>query len=211
MKLKIWAAAVKETFQQHYEKAAEIADAGISALAESEALNDIPVIGTGLKVLEARDTFSEIRFRRNCVALLKACEHIDEGAKREAMDTIAADVERFEDFADTLMIIATESSKPFKAEIVGNLLAAMIKGQIDYRSYNDLVHIVHSASIPALSAVRSYFESQQGSSSTQRSVPREEPLLISTGLASRFGTKFTVSDEGSLLYRFGFVKDDLYS
>lgn len=205
MRTHTWIKAVKDTFQLHADSVAGAVDTGVAVATDIEILSDIPIIGTGLKLLQARDNFMEIRFRRNCIALLEACERVDLKARQDAMEALAADPKRFEDFADTLLLIATDSSKPLKATIVGNLLAALMEDKLDYGKYNDLVQIVHSASIPALLAFQTYFERTGGlTGSTSRGEIRDESLLMSTGLASRFGNKFTISDLGFLLNSFGF-------
>lgn len=206
MKLRIWAKAVKDTIQHHAESVASAVDAGSSFFTDSEVLEDVPIIGTGLKILQARDTFMETRFRRNCLALLDACKRVEMDARQAAMEELSSDHERFEDFADTLLLIATDSSKPLKATIVGNLLAALMQGKLDYVSYNDLVHIVHSASIPALNALETYLERNENGSASGLAVPKEEPLLMSIGLGSRYGNRFMVTDQGVSLFRLGFHK-----
>lgn len=198
-----WIKAVGDTLKNHMDMAAEVIDTGISAASDTEVLSEIPLVGTGLKVLQARDTFMEQRFRRNCVALLNACEKVDVQARAKAMDKLSADPKRFEDFADTLLLIATESEKPFKAALVGRLLAEMMREQLNYESYDELVHIVHLASIPALKSLISFFERTQGAHYLHNGNPTEEPLLLSIGVASRDGSKLTISDQGILLYKFG--------
>ncbi|WP_164553086.1 hypothetical protein, partial [Pseudomonas viridiflava] len=61
-----WIKAVGDTLKNHMDMAAEVIDTGISAASDLEVLSEIPLVGTGLKVLQARDTFMEQRFRRNC-------------------------------------------------------------------------------------------------------------------------------------------------
>lgn len=204
MKTRTWMKAVKDTLQQHVDSVAGALDTGAALATDSEILSDIPIIGTGLKLLQARDTFMEVRFRRNCIALLEACERVDVKARQDAMEALAADPSRFEDFADTLLLIATDSSKPLKASIVGNLLSALMEEQLSYATYNDLVHIVHAASIPALLALKSFFTRTLGLTGRTGYVVHEEALLLSTGLASRHGNKLTVSELGFLLNSFGF-------
>ncbi|WP_122447733.1 hypothetical protein [Pseudomonas viridiflava] len=198
-----WIKAVGDTLKNHMDMAAEVIDTGISAASDLEVLSEIPLVGTGLKVLQARDTFMEQRFRRNCIALLDACQKVDVQARAEAMEKLSADPKRFEDFADTLLLIATESEKPFKAALVGRLLAEMMRGQLNYESYDDLVHIVHLASIPALKSLISFFGRSQGFHFLDTGNPMEEPLLLSIGIASRDGSKLTISPQGVLLYKFG--------
>ncbi|MDU9024448.1 hypothetical protein [Pseudomonas corrugata] len=201
----IWIKAVGDTLKHHMDIVAEIIDGGISAATEVEIFNDIPLVGTGIKILQARDTFMEERFRRNCIALLDACKRVDAKERASTMDKLCADEKCFEDFADTLLLIATDSTKPFKASIVGKLLAAMMQGQLDYKTYDDLVHIVHLASLPALKALKTFFERTQGSPYLQNGRPTEEPLLLSMGVAARDGSKLTISDQGVLLNKFGLM------
>lgn len=197
--------AIKDTLTDNWESLTEGGDLIWSAATEGGLLEEIPLVSIGAKFLNARDQLQEHRFRRNCQALLLACEKVDNETKRETLEKLSADPELLEDFADTLLQIACDSSKPYKASIVGNLLAAMLSGRIDYLAYDRLTHIVYSASIPALQAFQRDMASTAGNPYIQNRSFGSEPLMLSMGIASRYGNKLTISDDGILLYRFGFA------
>jgi hypothetical protein len=203
MSFNVMLKAVKDTLSGDWGVAAEVLDLTISAASDG-VFNDVPLVGTGLKVLQVKDKFQEHKFRRNCQALLLDCEQVDNEAKRNTLDRLSANPEQFDDFVDTLMLIACESSKPFKAGVVGRLLAKMLQGQLAYETYDELVHIVHAAPIPALKALKAFGDSKQGNiGQVHRDHSAHEPLLLSLGVASRFGNALRTSGYGDQLYKFG--------
>ncbi|MCY1266023.1 hypothetical protein D9M68_441330 [compost metagenome] len=204
MNIKALVQAARKTLVDSADDVAGGIDALASATTDSKVLDEIPFIGTGVKILKAKDRFVEHRFRRNCIALLEACSAANHSERERLWSKLSASEDVLADFTDTLLLITADSSKPYKATIVGNLIAALCKEQISYGEYDALVHIVHAASIPALKAVESYFK--KGAKSQGASID-EEPLLLSLGVANRFGTGFRVSDLGHRLYKLGMKGD----
>jgi hypothetical protein len=192
--------ALKDTLSEKWDVASEAIDLGIDAASEG-VLDEIPIISIGVKALQVRDKYQEFKFRRNCQALLLACQEVDEEIKRQSLAKLESDPELFADFADTLMQIACESTKPFKAKVVGRLLARMLQGQLPYEDYDAMVHIVHAASLPALKALKEFGDLglQQG----PMNEVHKEPLLLSIGVGYRFGSGFSISGHGHMLYNFG--------
>lgn len=199
MKSKDLVAAARKTIVDSADDFAGGIDAVISAATDSEVLDNIPFIGVGVKLLKAKDQFAVHIFRRNCVALLEACNAANRDERERLWRSLSVNEDVLEDFTDTLLLITAQSSKPYKASIVGNLMAALCREQISYKEYDSLVHIVHAASIPALKAVVSFFSGPQG----RRATIEEEPLLLSLGVGIRFGNGFRVSNLGVALHKFG--------
>lgn len=192
--------AFKDTLSEKWDIAAEALDLAIDSASEG-VFNDIPIVGTGVKLLQTRDKYQEFKFRRNCQALLLACEQVDNEVKRKTLEKLSADPELFDDFSDTLLQIACESTKPLKVRIVGCLLAEMLRGRLDYETYDELVHIIHGSSIPALKALKKFFDQNEGIPYRSGPSSPDEPLLLSMGVASREGTKFAISGHGHIIYK----------
>lgn len=173
-------------------------------LLDAGTFNSIPIISNGVEFLQARDKLQELRFRRNCEVILKACTDVDLEKRQATIRKISSNPKLFEDFADTFMQIACDSSKPFKAQVVGNLMAKMLEDELTYETYDELVHIVHSATLTALKALKVYGDESEGDlNKNPHSQPKQEPLLLSLGIATRFGTAFRISKHGQLLYSYG--------
>ena len=67
--------------------------------------------------------------------------------------------------------------------------------------------ILINGSVPALQALPKFFEISEGENSLHnRDLGGNEPLLISLGVAKRYGTKFEVTELGRRLFDLGFLK-----
>jgi hypothetical protein len=197
-------AATKKTLVERVDDIAEGVDLVLSAVTDSEVLEEIPLVSVGVKLLNARDAWVKHRYIRNCMALLQACKAADRGRRDKLWTKLSEDPDKIQDFVDTLFLIAADSSKPMKAAIVGHLVAALCNEQITYKDYDALVHMVHDASITALATLPEYFERSEGRATFRNMSFPEEPLLQSLGVAQRSGFMFHISELGQLLYRFGF-------
>lgn len=200
-------AAITDTLKDKMDIVTEASDSLLSAAADSGALKDVPLFSVAYKVYELNNRLQENRLRRNCIAFLEACKDTDPAKRQAAMDDIAQDEKRLEDFSDSLLQILCESFKPVKAGITGSLLRAFIDGHIRYDEFDRLLHIVHGASIPALKALQSLCRTQPGNRSFHGD-PSQEPLLLSLGVASRNGTQLLISTDGSYLFQFAVDKAD---
>lgn len=203
MAIKDLVVATRKTIVDSVDTIADLIDTGVEAATDSELLDTIPFVGTGVKILKAKDQYQEHRFRRNCVALLSACASADHIERERLFEQLSKTPEVLDDFADTLLLITADSSKPSKAKVVGNLVAALCKEEITYEEYDALAHIVHSASIPALQAVVSYCRFKQVGSHLAN-----EPLLISLGIGIVIRQGFVVTRLGEHLYNYGMRDED---
>jgi regulator of sigma D len=197
--------AMKKTLIDRSEDIAAGLDAGLLAITDSKVLEKFPIISIGVKTFNFISTYHQHVYTRNCLSLVQALKSGDQKRTEKLWDKLTTDPDKIQDFVDTLLLIVVDSSKPIKAAVVGHLIVALSKDQITYLEYDALVHLVHDASITALAALPTFFEGNEGKCylSGIRRVA-EEPLLLSLGVASRFGNSFRVSDLGKLLYRHGF-------
>lgn len=198
-------AATKKTLIDSVDSLSEGVDLLLSASTDSEVLDSIPLVSVGVKLLNARDSFRKHVYIRNCYAFVEACKGADRDRREKLWQCLAQDPARAEDFADTLFLIATESSKPIKATAVGRLVAALCNDQITYEQYDALVHVVHSSSIAGLMALQKFFDRCEGRPGSRAYEVEEEPLLLSCGLGYRYGDTFTVSKLGRTLFQIGFA------
>lgn len=196
--------ATKATLIDCVDTIGDWADTATAIATDDAFIDQIPIISTGIKILKARDAFREQLFIRNCRALLNACKTADREHRERLWEKLSGSSAQVDDFVDTLFLIAVDSSKPIKATIVGRLFAALCNEQITYGQYDRLVHIVHSSSVAALQALPEFFARTNGAAHISAHTVTEEPLLLSCGIAHRFGNAFRISDLGQVLYRFGF-------
>lgn len=198
MKVRDLVSDARKTIVDSVDDLAELIDGVAAAVTDSELLDSVPFVGATVKTIKAADRFTELRFRRNCAALLEACKAANREQRGRLWEMLSEEGKQ-EDFTDSLLLIALDSSKPAKAAIVGNLMAALCRERITYRQYDLLLHIVHSASIPALEALKYWFMKGAKGAGT----PPEEPFLLSLGVGVRYGNRFTVNELGAILFEVG--------
>lgn len=198
-------AAITDTLKDKMDIVTEASDSLLSAAADSGALKDVPLFSVAYKVYELNNRLQENRLRRNCIAFLEACKDTDPAKRQAAMDDIAQDEKRLEDFSDSLLQILCESFKPVKAGITGSLLRALIDKNFDYAQFDRLLHIVHAASIPSLKALRAFCKANGTSLDGNWA---EEPLILSLGVGFRYGTRFHLSNDGCQLFEYALKDTD---
>ena len=123
----------------------------------------------------------------------------------EYFTVLNEDILLSEEVSETIFEIITESEKPLKAEILGNLSVALSKLNITVDEYYILLLIIQSSSIPALNSIKEFMEhsDNKGYINGLKSCVKEEPLLVSIGIANRFGTGLRLDENGKKLAEFG--------
>ncbi|HHL4079893.1 hypothetical protein [Burkholderia anthina] len=194
-------AAVKES----KDTLIEVANIGLEAATSSEVFSKVPVLGAIVSVVGFCDAAMSLKLRRNVAAFLGACGKVPQADLDRLYEKVMGDPRFRDEVPDTIIQLMLDSHKPIKAEIVGRLFGGLASGNIQLSQFNDLALLVLSASVPALMALPSFFEGNANRPFLSRGGQLEqEPLLISVGIASRFGNMFRVNESGILLYEIGF-------
>ena len=196
--------AIIDTVKQSKDVVAEIGDTAANIVSESEILGNIPVLGWGVKAFNIVDKYKLNKFKRNVIAFLQALRN-SEAKKIDQLSVELLSNGMSAEFVDTTILVLMESEKPVKAQLLGNLMDALVKQKISFDDFNDLSLIIHAASTPALMALPVHVN-EHGFNASCRST-RNEGLLSSIGLCARYGTHLTINELGRLLYQFGFGKD----
>lgn len=194
--------ALLETLKDSKNFIAALADTAIDAVIDSGALGHIPVISWFVQARDVVDIHQLKKLQKNVKAFLDAASALDETQLNALHEQFRSDDTFAEEFTDTTVQILFESEKPIKAAILGRLISALARQLITKDDFDSLSLVVLSGSVPALKSLES-FCTKSGFAVTQNHVP-EEPLLLSLGIASRYGSSFTISDLGKKLYNFGF-------
>ena len=201
---KTFLSALHETSVDAREYLAEGADVILSALTDSDALETIPVISIAVKALNVRDAFHKHRLKRNVVSFLDALVVEDKTALEKFFISIQKTPKLADDFSDTAMAVLIDANKPIKCELMGKLLGAASRGMVTPQDLSTLSQIIYTASVPALESIPAFFAKTSGKLVEHGGDFPQEFLLISTGLAGRYGTALRVSELGLTLYKFGF-------
>jgi hypothetical protein len=197
--------ALIKTIRQSAESIAEGIDAIKDLAADGTVLENIPIASTAVKVLRIKDAFSQNRLERNCREFLRAMS-TSSPVDVEGLNAALSDQpDGADEFTDTVVSVLIEGQKPIKASLLGRLVVALSQGRITFEEFEQLSQIVHAAPVPSLNAIPKFF-ARSGGSASMNGTGRieEEPLLMSLGAATRFGTGFYVSRLGKQLYEIGF-------
>lgn len=198
-----------ETLNRHKDYVAELGDAALKfdladltkeTAVNLEVMESVPILKYFAKAYSVKELYQQIRLQRNCEAFLKAVQAVDNTNIQKLADIF----EKNPDALDTLLSVLFDSAKPLKAEIMGNLVQAVTTGAISADDFDELSLLLLSASIPALRALKDFFEkTSDGSHYTVKPHVVGEPLLFSLGVCARHGNKFEISRLGYVLNKFG--------
>lgn len=205
METKRFLPALFDTVAKSKETVAEACDSLVDLATEGQLLNDVPVLGTSIKILDIKDNFAKNRLKRNCIAFMAAASNATSVEADQIRSRILSDREYSAEFADTMLAVLLESEKPIKCELVGKLLVALARQEITAEEFETLSLVIQAAAVPSLTSLPKFFGLSEGKPfkhSTQ-SIPQES-LLLAAGLATRSGTMFRVSPIGITLFVHGF-------
>jgi hypothetical protein len=196
--------ALIETIKSSRDTIVELADVAVEALDTSGLLNKVPIVSVATTTLEVRDAFARARLKRNCMAFMKAVAEADRQSLTSIVERLQTGEEFAEDFSDTLMVLLLEAQKPIKCAVVGRLVLALANQKISEEDFSTLAEIIHACTVPALKALPAFFE-QSGKRPYSRGYQAPgEGLLLSLGIAYRFGNVFRIDDRGQTLFTHGF-------
>ncbi|PZP54860.1 MAG: hypothetical protein DI586_08610 [Micavibrio aeruginosavorus] len=197
--------AITETMEKAVEYTAEVSDIVLDIATDNDFLDKIPVVSWAIKGLKIKDIYQKRKLERNAFAFLMALGACNSNKLDEFKDFLNAQLEQRDEFIDTTMSILLEGEKPIKASLYGKLLAARIRNLLSHEEFEIIAMIIYAASVPALNAIKSYFRRTNGKPYiTHAGAVEEEPLLMSLGVASRFGNGFRVDERGQNFYRYCF-------
>ncbi len=183
---------------------AQIADDLVSATTDVKLLEKVPFVSYIAKAFALKDEFHRQRLARNCQAFMDAAREGNltnlAGRLRERVN----DPKRLWELEDTTLHLLIEAEQPMTAEILGRLLRALADGRLSFEQFDSLSLLLISASVPALRAIPTFFKNSGEKTMLHGDTRDFEPLLLSLGVASRYGSKLEVNELGQLLNPIGF-------
>ncbi len=186
---------------------AQLSESVVSLATKSDVLEKVPFASYIVKAFSLKEAFHLWRLERNCKAFMSALREGDTSDLSDYLRKTADDPEHRWELEDTTLQILIEGEKPIKAEILGRLLLAAKDGKLSTDQFETLTLILINSSVPALQALPNFFEISGGENFVQnRDLGGNEPLLVSMGVATRYGTKFEVTELGRRLFDLGFFK-----
>jgi DNA-directed RNA polymerase subunit F len=187
------------------EQFAAFGEVVVDLATENEAWENVPIVDYATKILKVNDVRKKNKIKRNYAAFLKSVSSMDEIEINKYKELLFSGNEMSEEVAETIFDILLNSSKPIKASVLGNLSVALARNDIDIEEYDTLALIIQSCSISALKALPEFIKNNNMNTYKSRNTgSKEEPLLLSMGVATRVGSMFRLDSRGENIAAFGF-------
>ncbi|TGD58254.1 hypothetical protein [Flavobacterium humi] len=118
---------------------------GIDSLIKDGALKDIPIVGSIFSLAKVGYSIKDqILLKKICLFLFELKE-ISDLDKNQFIHKIDTDNNYKKKVSESLLLILDKFNDYNKAEMLGKLFAAAIKGEIDYKMFSKLSHIIDRA------------------------------------------------------------------
>ena len=196
---------ILSTIKNAKEEFAHYGESVIDLAVDDEAWESVPLVDQAIKLLTIKDIYKKNKLKRNYQSFIEAVKIMDKNEIDKYFNILNENGSLLsEEVTETIFDIITESEKPLKTKILGNLSVALSRCEINLDDYYTLALIIQVGSIPALNAILSFMEESnfKGHINSAGNID-EEGLLVSLGIALRFGTGFRLDKRGMKLAEFG--------
>lgn len=195
-----------EIFNPTLDLAPDFVQMGVDAFETSEVLKEVPLVKTAVALFKTGIAIRDWHFVQKLLTFLKEFhQNSTEGQGTRAFrEKINSDSEFRDKVASHLLVILDRYVTTEKAQILAHLFRAHVNGEIswdDFVSLSEILDALHRSSYGflrelAASATPFYYHV------TSRP---EEALLSAAGIATRYGSKFSVTPLGQMLYSKGIL------
>ncbi|MBF0537540.1 MAG: hypothetical protein HQL03_04705 [Nitrospirae bacterium] len=177
-------------------------DAGLNTFMESGGLDGIPVVGTLNGIWKAGEEITHELFVRKILRFLEALD-ITTPEERSRFTEWLESKEKTERFGETILLLIDKIDDTVKAKIIGRIMAALIKGHIDYDKAMRLAYIINRCYAKDLEYLRSFHEGTQGGMSDVADALFSAGLLLNRGNTHAGETIYALNEYGKMLVEFG--------
>lgn len=198
------ASFAREILNPTLDLAPEYAEMGIDALATSDVVKEVPLVKTAVALFKTGVAIREWHFVKKLLAFLKEfhSNSTESEGSRAFRDKINSDFVFRDKVASHLLVILDRYVTAERAQVLAHLFRAHVNGDIgwnDFVSLSEILDALHRSSYAfleelAIGATPFFYHGGDR--------PEEAPLFAA-GIATRHGTKFSVTPLGKLLYSYG--------
>jgi hypothetical protein len=194
----------REILNPSIDPAVDYAEIALDALTTNEVIKEIPVIKSILAVFKTGVAIREWHFVRKLLTFLKEyhANPTEEGKTEEFRQKMNSDSVFCGKVANHLLVILDRYITEEKAKILAHLFKAHVNGQIGWEEFMSLsitLDSLHHSSYDFLHRITL----SQTPFSYQGMEDPGEPLLFAAGIGTRYGTRFSVTPLGQMLYKHG--------
>lgn len=202
--LQLEASFTREILDPTFDLAPDYAELGIDALVTSDIVKEVPLVKTAIALFKTGVAIREWHFVKKLLAFLKEFhgDSTESESSRDFRDQINTDPAFRGKVATHLLVILDRYLTAEKAQVLAHLFRAHVNGDI---GWDDFVNL--SETLDSLHRNSFLFLEQLAASATPfyyhgGDKPEEAPLFAA-GIATRHGTKFSITPLGQLLYSHG--------
>jgi hypothetical protein len=194
-----------EIIRPSLDLAQDYAEMSIDSLTVNPIIREIPVVKTAVVVFRTGLAIRERHFVHKLLTFLKEFHagSTENEKNREFRERIKSDPAYRDRVVSHLLVIIDRYVTAEKAQILGNLFRAHADGDIDWEDFVSLsivLDVLQPSSYKFLSQMAAYKPHAFTYHGGDRA---EEAPLFAAGIATRHGTKFSVTRQGKMLYQFG--------
>lgn len=193
----------KELIKPTLDLAPDYAEMGLDVLSSSELFKEVPVVKTAIAFFKTGIAIREWHFIKKILAFLKEL-HSDASESEEARafhEHIDNDPSFRRKVTEHLLVIIDRLLDSEKTKILARLFYAHVHKNLTWDQFVDLSVVLDSLRRESQAFLKEIADT--GNFYYHGGDRPGEAALFAAGIATRHGTKFTVTEEGRLLYNYG--------
>lgn len=198
---------IQATIKDAKEQVSHFGEVVIDLASDNEAWANVPLVEHAVKILKIKDAYKINKIKRNYAEFIHSINALSDIDKNEIFRRFNPnEKDAFpEETAEVIFDVIAESQKPVKACVLGNLLGALARKEIDQEEYDTLSLIVQGCPVVALVALPDFLESNNWLSyQSGFNLSVYESRLFSLGVGTRHGNMFRLDTLGIKLAKHGF-------
>jgi hypothetical protein len=197
------AAFSKELVKPTLDLAPDYGEMGLDLLSSSELLKEVPVVKTAIALFKTGVAIREWHFVQKILAFLREL-HSDAPESEQARafrEQIDHDPSLRQKVTEHLLVVIDRLLDTEKTKILARLFRAHANDDLTWDQFIDLSIVLDSLRRESQTFLKEL--AATGTFGYQGNDRPGEAALFAAGIATRFGTKFTVTEQGRLLYTYG--------
>jgi hypothetical protein len=191
----------------------DYSEIALDSLISGGVLEEIPILKTISSGIKIWNKVQDAYLAKKLYKFLFQIKDISEEERRKTLESITEDQGYGEKVSETLLVMLDKFNHVAKAEIVGQLFKAVLKGKIDYNTFLRLGYIIEQCFVGDLIALAkvwngSYLERDISSQFTMLNIISYDfvaDYAYGTGKISE-RPKLELTDLGKILMQYGLKK-----
>ena len=196
----------KELINPTLDLAPDYAEIGLDAFSSSDLFKEVPIVKTAIALFKTGLAVREWHFVKKILAFLKELHsNVSESEQARAFrEQIDNDPTFRRKVTEHLLVIIDRLLDTEKAQILARLFRAHVHKHLTWDQFVDLSIVLDSLRRESQTFLKEIADT--GNFYYHGGDRPGEAALFAAGIATRHGTKFTVTEHGRLLYEYGLLQ-----